>query len=324
MPRPRLCWNAEEAGKEDGDVEVIYEGKDITGYVQVKSCSVREAGGGRCDSLEIEFENAAAWYGWGPEEDDRILVAAGDYDTGTLYVHSVLPGDGRYRIMATALPCRARRREWRSFIGKSIGEIIQTCAMSAGMDYQVFGIDENTVIPYIEQAGEGAAAFLDRFLRLEGAALKCVNGKLTAIGILYAQEREAHQTIEVTARQSGADYRRSGATIRALTVRTPYAAATARDEAVPSTHISVVENGYPALDDVQAGRWARGLLLHANRACESFTIRTEFNGGLAAMTRIDITGNTDAAGAWLVDEAEHDLINGATTARLARCVTTIV
>ena len=304
-------------------MEIYYQGKDITGYVQVKECIARDNCGDRCDSLEIVFENAAEWYSWGPEEDDQILVAHNGYDTGTMYVNTVLPEDGRYRIMAASLPCKARRKASRSFARKTIEEIMQSCAMESGMDYQIFGLDGQTVIPYIQQEAESAARFLYRLLKLEGATLKCVNGKYTAIGISYAQDRAAHQTIEITNQGRSAKYSRNGEKAQTLTVRTPYAEATAEDEAVPSGHIQIVKNEFPAMNNIQAGRWGRGLLLSYNRKCESVTLQSEYNIGFTAMTRIDINGDTDATGEWLIENAEHDFINKTSTAKLHRCVTTI-
>lgn len=200
---------------------------------------------------------------------------------------------------------------------------MRSCAMASRMDFQFFGIDEKTVIPYIQQEAETAAMFLYRLLRLEGATLKCVNGKYTAIGITYAQDRPAHQTIEATNRDRNARYNRSGAAARELIVRTPYAEAKAGDEAVPSSHIQIITNEHPALNNVQAGRWARGLLLDFNRQCETVTLVSEYNAGFTAMTRIDLTGDTDASGEWLIEEAEHDFVNMTSTAQLHRCVTTI-
>ena len=55
-------------------MEIYYQGADITGMVQVRKCIARDTSGGRCDSLEIEFDNAAGWYNWGPEEDDQISL----------------------------------------------------------------------------------------------------------------------------------------------------------------------------------------------------------------------------------------------------------
>ena len=304
-------------------MQIIYQGKDITQYVIVRQCVARDTAGGRCDSLEVEFENAAGWYAWGPEEDDTILVAHDGYDTGTLYVNTVLPEDGRFRILAAALPCKARQKTYRSYIGKTIGEIMQSAAMASGMDYALYGIDAQTVIPYIQQENENAAAFLRRLLMLEGATLKCVNGKYVGIGILFAQDREPSQRIELAAKRSGFDYRRNGAKLRSLTVRTPYAGATATDTDVPGSHISTVTGEHPALSNIQAGRWAKGLLLDVNRQCESLNVESEYNIGFAAMTRIDIAGNTDATGEWVIETAEHDFINKTSTALMRRCIRSI-
>lgn len=303
-------------------MEIYYQGKEITGMVQVRKCIVRDTCGGRCDSLDIEFENAAGWYGWGPEEDDQIVVARNGYDTGIMYLNTVLPEEGRYRILATALPCAARRKEYRSFKSRTIEEIMRTCGVVTGMDFAVFGIDKEAVIPYIQQENEVAAAFLNRLLRYESAKLKCVNGKYTAIGISYAQERPAHQTIEIGAKQRGTTYRRSGTKLKSATVRTVHAEATAWDLSVTGNHAQERFN-LPAQNNIQAGRWARGMLLDHNRQCETLEISSEFNAGLSALTRIDITGGTDATGEWLVEEAEHDLKNGTSFAKMHRCIYTI-
>lgn len=179
-------------------MEIFYQGADITDMVQTRKCIVRDRAGSRCDSMELEFENASGWYAWGPREDDQIIVAHEKYNSGIMYVNTILPKDGRYRIIATALPCAARKKQNRSFIGQSLEEIMRSCAFSSGMGFQMFGIDGDIVIPYIEQDNEGATLFLHKLLALEGALLKCVNGKYTAIGIEYAQEQEALQSIELS------------------------------------------------------------------------------------------------------------------------------
>ena len=304
-------------------MEITYQGYDITEWAQVLKCVCRDTAGNRCDSLDIEFENAAGWYNLEPKEDDQIIVSHNGYDTGVMYVNTILPEDGRFRILASSLPCAARAKGYQSFTGKTIEEIMRSCAMSSGMDFQIFGIDGSLVIPYIQRENESCAAFLYRLLRLEGAVLKCVNGFYTAIGIEYAQAREAHQTMEVTANQTSMEYRRSGQTYRILTVETPYARATAQDTNVPTNHASITVSDVPARNDIQAGRWARGLLLDENRKCETLIVPSTFNVGYTAMTRIDVEGSSDAVGEWLIQEAEHDFIELKSTATMHRCVASI-
>lgn len=304
-------------------MNIFYQGTDITKYVLVRSCIGRDSAGDRCDSLRIIFEDAETWYSWGPKEDDEIRVTHDKYDSGILYLNTVLPEDGRFAVFASALPCKARKKECRSFAWKSIEEIMKSCGMSSGMGYRLFGVEGGTVIPYIEQEDESCAKFLLRLLRMEGAELKCVNGKYVAIGTQYAQDLPPSQSVELTATQSGAEYRRSGNKLRALTIRTPHTAATATDLNVPSDHRWSVRNDIPARDAGQAGRWARGLLLHENRKCEALKLESRFNIGFTAMTRIDIKGQTDAAGEWIIQEAEHDFINLTSTAVMHRCIRSI-
>ena len=290
--------------------------------VQVNKCIVRDTVAGRCDSLELEFGNAAGWYSWGPEEDDTIVVTHNGYDSGTMYVNRIMPEGGKYRIMAASLPCKARTKGSASFYQGKLADIMRSCAMVSGMDYRIFGIDGAAVIPYIERENEGCAAFLYRLLTLENAVLKCVNGKYTAIGIEYAQKMDAAQTIEMSANQEGMKYKRNGNKYKSVTIKTPYATATAQDSSATGNN-TLTLNNIPAMNDIQAGKWARGKLLDLNRQCESVDMQDGFNAGITAMARIDIFGDTDANGEWLVEEAEHDLINLKTSAILRRCIWTI-
>ncbi len=304
-------------------MQLYYQGKDITNYVKIRSCIARDRSGERCDSLSIQFENASSWYRWGPEEDDQIRITHNDYDTGTLYLNAIRPQDGKYNIVATSLPCKARRKESRSYTGKTLEQIMRACAAGSGMGFAIYGIDGSAEIPYIHQENESTAAFLNRLLRMEGAVLKCINGKYAGIGVLYAQRRDAALTLEIAAKNESAAYQRSGETAKSLTIRTPYVDATATDKDVPSNHIRIVRNDIPARNNIQAGRWARGVLLNMNRECETLKVSSGFNSVFSAMTRIDVDGGTDADGKWLIKEAEHDFINLTSTAVMHRCVTSI-
>lgn len=304
-------------------MRVIWQGKDITNHVQVRKCVVRDTCGARCDSLDMTFDNAESWYRWGPEEDDRIRVFQDGYDSGEMFLNTICPEEGKYRIFATALPCAARKKEWKSFQGMTLEEIMRNRAMATGMGYRLFGMDGGAGIPYIQQENEGAAAFLHRLIRLEGGTLKCVNGGYIAIGIEWADERKAAQEIRVIPGKAGPEYRRNGRTVRSLTISTPYAEATATDRSVPESHEKMIVTEYPAVGAIQAGRWARGLLRAINRERESLTVRGKFAPGWTAMTRMDVTGGTDADGEWTMEEIEHDLVARTSEAKMRRSRGTI-
>ena len=166
--------------------------------------------------------------------------------------------------------------------------------------------------------------FLDRLLVLEGATLKCVNGKYSAIGITYAQKREAIQTVTLEATQEGINYMQNGTVYKGVKIITPYGSGSAKDDNVPENHIWYTACGkIPAKSNIQASRWARGKLLDLNRKCEKLVMQTEFNPGLTALIRIDVDSSTKTAGQWLIQDVEHDLINLKTTATMHRCIWSI-
>ena len=121
-------------------MEIYYEGRRITDFVITRKCIVRDTAGDRCDSLELEFENSGVWFGWEPAEDDQIIVEHDGYDSGIMYVNTVIPEDGRFRILATSLPCSARRKAYASFYKQTIEDIMRTCAAESGMDIQILAL----------------------------------------------------------------------------------------------------------------------------------------------------------------------------------------
>jgi hypothetical protein len=82
-------------------MQQTYQRKQNTNGKHLPACVFRETAANRCDVLELELENAAAWYKWGPKTDDRIRAMHGGFDTGALYLNTILPEQGRFRILAT-------------------------------------------------------------------------------------------------------------------------------------------------------------------------------------------------------------------------------
>ena len=304
-------------------MDIIWQGTNITRDVQVASCVHHDVSGGRCDTLDIVFENAAAWQRWSPAVDDEIVVTEGAYTTGILYFNSVQPEGGRYRVFATSAPVRARVKAWQSFEQDTLAGVMQKCAAICRMDWRLFGLSPVLPVPYMERENESCAAFLSRLLSLEGAVLKCVQGRLTGISINWAQEQQAYQALAITPSDDGVTYiKENSAKVAYCTVKTPYGQAQARDKSVTGNNYRV-ETMVPALSDVQAGRFARGLLLCLNRRAERVQLSVPFSPAYTAMTRMDIRGGSDMDGEWLIDEAEHDLIAGSTRLTLVRCLRSI-
>ena len=304
-------------------MQLYWQGTDITEHVNITGCVHRDVSGGRCDSLELTLDHASVWYRWGPQEDDEILVTHNGYSTGRLYLNAVIPLGDQYRVLATSTRRAAARKAWGSFSETTLKRIFDVCAAECQMEGKLYGIDGNLAYPYALRRREGAAAFLTRIGKWEGLCVKAYDGAFLGISVDFAQEIEPAISLEITSAQEGVTYRRrDNVKYTSLTVMTPYAQAVARDAGASGSNAEVFTH-LPAMNNAQAGRWARGLLLMHNRRAEDLTIEQTLDTSLSALTRVDVTGGTDMTGEWIADEVEHDFVNARTTAKLLRVVRTI-
>lgn len=304
-------------------MQLFYEGVDITADVEIVSAVHRDAANGKSDCLDIVLANAANWYRWKPQRDDAMELREAGYTTGRLYLNSIVPEGNRFRILAVGMSSAANRRRYQSYTGRTLGEVMDLCAAECRMDKAVYGLDENYRYPYLLRKNEGCAAFLNRIAEWEGAALKTVSGRFSAIDLLYAQELPASGQIRISVEQSGAIYTRNEAEkVSALTVRTPYAEAVARDSAAEGREERVL-TCIPATDSMTAGRWARGILTAMNRKAEEIRLETAYNPVYTALARFDVFGGTDADGEWIADEVEHDFVKKTSSVRFLRVIQTV-
>lgn len=304
-------------------MQVIYQETDISRYVIPSACTHRNVSHGKADVLEIVFARPSAWHRWQPETDDIIQVNSGNYETGVMYVNTLVPEGDQYRLIATSLPSKAARKAWDSYRDMDLKTILHRLAVECGMNEGLYGVESGVKYAYLQRENEGCAGFLERLCTWEGIALKSYNGAFRGIGVEYAQGRAAVRGWTLDAEQEGVRYVHQPAKKwSAVTVLTPWAEVTAKDENADKGTQKII-TGLPAMDETTAGRWARGILLMHNREADRLQINVKFDPSIAAMKKAEINGNTGAAGDWIIDEVEHDLFNETSTVNLLRVVDTI-
>ena len=304
------------------DVTLIYEGKDITGRVMVAQCVHKDVSSGVCDCLDIRLEEATTWIGWGPQTGDTIRVQRSGYDSGTLYVNTIIPVDGAFRILATAMKPGAKRVRYCSYPNMTLMQIMSINAAECGMGARLYGVSGVIRYNYLIREHETAPGFMSRIARHEGALLKAINGNFAAIGIEYAQGLKAGQKIKLDMTRPGIRYidnRESRWT--GVKIVSPWCTASATDSAGKG-EVRTFSN-LSLRDGAQAKRWAKGLLIDHNRQAEVLELEMVFNPANTAGARIDIEGSDSVAGNWIIDTAENDFIGDTSRIRLVRCITTI-
>lgn len=304
-------------------MRLFWSEKEITEYCNITGCIHRDAAGGKSDSLDLQLDRASVWYRWGPEEGDEIEITETGFSTGVMYLTAVIPNGDQFRILASGLKSAANRRTWAGYENMTLKALVERCAAESGMAGKIFGIDENMRLPYAMRRDEGCAAFLARIGQAEGFKVKTYNGAIRAISLQFAEEQIPAARITLNAKQDGVIYRRrKSLKYASLTVKSPWAQATARDPEAEGGNSKVITT-LPAENPAQAGRWARNLLREMNRQAEELTIEQTFNPAMAALSRVEINGGTDMDGSWIVEEAEHDLKNKTTSAKMFRVLTGI-
>ena len=303
-------------------VKLIYQGTDITDNVDIIECVHNDVSGTECDCLNIKVDHADKWFRWGPQKNDTLQVQRSGYDSGTLYLNTITPEDGAYRILATSAKCVPFPEKQKSFKKETLSSIMATCAGECSMGAKQSGISGGIMYQYLLREYLNAPAFLERLINREGGTLKTLSGAYVAIGIEYAQGMTPMHEMELDDDQMDSTYiDRRDLRWGSLKISTPYGNGMASDSAADGPTIELCD--IPVDDAAQAKRWARGILLNHNRQSEMLKIEMDFNPGYTAMVRINVKSRTDAKGEWIIDRAKQDLLNGRTAARMLRCINTV-
>ena len=301
---------------------IIYQGVDITDRVLTLACSFLDTVG-EADTLDVTFDNSAAWFGYDAQPDDTIEVREDNYTTGTMYVNAVQPQDGKYRLIASGLKCAGREKMFRAWSGYTVSELFRIAARQCGAEARLAGTDGSNIIPFVIQENESGVSLLNRVCGWEKIALKATQGRLIGIGCDWVQTRPSAKSIRVDSDVTGITYTRNDYDRwQRVTVSSEDAKVSATDSAAAWRN-ERQETGLPARTKAQAGRWARGLLYRHNLETETVRLETAFDGTYSAMVRVDIASETDMAGQWLVREARHDFIDRKSAVTLCRCIDSI-
>ena len=103
------------------ELKLIYEGTDITEYVDIMECVYRDTSGKECDCLNMKVDHAEKWMRWGPRKNDTIQAKRGGYDTKALYLNTITLEDGAYRIYATSVRSGMFAKKWQAYQNATLG-----------------------------------------------------------------------------------------------------------------------------------------------------------------------------------------------------------
>lgn len=211
-----LSFTEDADQAQTGGLVVEMNNEDITNKIAVVQCHYETHADGAPDCLRLTFADTKdEWTSWNPKNGGRRVVADkkgktqkadatsskeakadmvrvtdGALNTGKMFVHSLKPENGVYKMIAYSVPRSAYTTKSRSFETASIPTLAAKIAREHGLRCKTYGVPE-TAMRYLQQKGESDLAFLQRVCKANGCAFLFFDGTLCVYSEKYIESREA-------------------------------------------------------------------------------------------------------------------------------------
>lgn len=291
-----------------GDMEIIYQGKDIYPDISVKACEHEMHAESQADSLVLRFNDTShQWDSWSVEQESTIEVIEGAARTGKMYIYDVKPENGVYTLKAFSIPPTSKNRTSKSWEMVYFRQLCKEIADRHGLDYEEHGVTDRLYL-YVVQNNEPDFVFLDKRCKLEGCSFLVFDGKLVVYG-----EREIEATSPQMLLQLNTDAKFTYSDNTAKSYKAAeivngtrtgtYSAATQSGSRVLHKNITT-----PMYSDGEADRFAQNLLRLENKNQQTGTIDWDIQRDLApgSMLQLKTFGVKSWDGYAFVYRIRHD------------------
>lgn len=167
-----------------GDMQIIYQGKDIYPDISVKACEHDMYAESQADSLVLRFNDTShLWDSWSVEQESTIEVIEGTARTGKMYIYDVTPQNGVYTLKAFSIPPTSKNRTSKSWEKVHFRQLCKEIAQRHGLDYEEHGVTDQ-LYNYVMQNNLPDFVFLEQRCKLEGCSFLVFDGKL----VVYSEK----------------------------------------------------------------------------------------------------------------------------------------
>lgn len=296
--------------KSSGDMEIIYQGKDIYPDISVKSCEHEMHAESQADSLVLRFNDTShQWDSWSVEQESTIEVIEGAARTGKMYIYDVTPQNGVYTLKAFSIPPTSKNRTSKSWEMVYFRQLCREIAQRHGLDYEEHGVTDQLYY-YVAQNNEPDFVFLDKRCKLEGCSFLVFDGKLVVYGEkeLEATSPQMLLQLDTTAKFSYSDNTaksyKSAEIVNGTRVG-KYSAATESGSRILHKNITI-----PMQTEGEANRFAQNLLRLENKNQKTGAIDWDIQRELApgSMLQLKTFGVKNWDGYVFVYRLRHDYV----------------
>lgn len=268
-------------------IRVVYEGVDITSSVAIDRCVHDMYDAGQSDTLQIRFGDAGnLWDRWSPRNGHTIAVEYGSIKTGKMFVRLLRPENGRYTIHAMSAPPSAMQPRSKAWQKVRLLQIGREVASRHGLAFQSHGVTDY-LYDYILQDRQSDLAFLARRCALESCGFLIYDGTLVMYSLPYMEAMTPLELVTL-GMDADTDFRdRSGDIYGACELeRGQYYGRFKANNG--SDRVLIPEGAVSVGSNVEAARFARGLLRQHNQNAYTGHFWSEILPGYAPLSTIEI------------------------------------
>lgn len=304
-----LSFTEDASQSQTGGLRVYINENDITSSIAVASCYYDMHAEGQADSLLITFSDTKKqWENWKPSaEGDTVRITDGAIDSGKMYLDSLKPENGKYRLDAFSTPKSAFSKKSRSFDGLSLPQLAKKIADDNKLKVKLYDVPE-TQVKYVQQKGQSDLAFLQSMCKQAGVAFVVHDETLCLYSQKHLENKAAAKTITPGQKDDIKATKDKHAVFSTCELRNGTYTGVANDSGVKSgkTHRETVQAAWSSQADANAAAAAR--LRELNKNGNSAELEMSMQRQLAAGSVVDLDCNGWKGKAFIY-RIRHDLLN---------------
>ena len=300
--------------------QVIYEGKDISGDVEISDLVVMDSCGDQADGIDAKFGNSEnQWSGWKPQKEDELSIVHEGYRSGTMWIDRIRQEIGALSLGAVSVPPGGKTKRTKAWEKATLIAIAAEKAAFYGLTASFIGVP---AYPYarIDQAGRGDFGFLQDRAKLEGCSIKIQDKKLYLFSDLAMERQAPVKTIDLSDFLENPRFDDSSSQTYSGCVVSwgSFAASFTDPDAVgPVLNISDV----PVFSPGEAERFAKNILRSYNKKEVSGEIPIRLDTTISAGNVVEISGTGLNDGKYYIDTAQHSFAEEISRMSVHRCFT---
>lgn len=303
------------------NLNIIYEGMDISDSIEVLKADIYDNAGGIADNVELVLSDTIGlWSKWKPKKGDKIEVINEDFSSGMMFIDYLEQIRGEFIIKAISLPPKAKTPNTKLWENIRLLKLAEEIANKYGFILQTYGVKDWQYC-HVDQIEQPDFEFLAYRCLLEGYMLKICNNKI----IIYDERTQEQQDAIITVNMDDIDGSYNFKSISTGLFKSCLVYCSTVNGLIKSSYEPLHEYIGPVLkrniyvdNHEEANRFAKGLLRAVNKNESTGRVQIKFNSELAAGSNLYIDQIGFGDGKYFIEQIVHRLTEGKSLLRLRR------